>query len=115
MAARDPTRPEPDRLSQGTIRWEVSSTEMPWHRAEPKFYEGLYYSPGEVAKFFEDRVVMKAKSCFELIPCYIGRLFGLMTQYEYEGTFSLRTKCSVPQAVQILRGLLDRKRDVAAL
>ena len=79
MAARDPTLPEPDRLSQGTIRWDVPPTDIPWHRAETQFYEGLYYSPGEVAKYLEDRTVIKAKTFFQLIPCYIGRLFGLMT------------------------------------
>ena len=62
-----------------------------------------------MAKLLGDRMTIKAKSFFELIPCYVGRLFGVMTQYVYEDTFSFGTKCSVPRTVQILRALLARK------
>ena len=65
MAASGSTQLEPDHLSQGTLRWEVPEGETPWHQAAPKFYEGLYYSPGEAAKLLGDRMTMQAQSFFE--------------------------------------------------
>ena len=50
--------PEPDRLSRGHYRWGV--LEQPWHPVDTSFYEGLYYGPGNVARYLGDRTVLKA-------------------------------------------------------